>query len=53
MMFVPVSLFLTLTVLLYAWATPWKMGWVTRTGKAVKTPSVPEAVLLESVPASN
>jgi hypothetical protein len=32
-LFVFISFFLTLTVLLYAWLTPWKMGWVTRTGQ--------------------
>jgi len=31
MIFVFLSLFITLTVALYAWLTPWKMGWVTRT----------------------
>jgi len=31
-MFVFISFFLTLTVLIYASLTPWKMGWVTRTG---------------------
>jgi hypothetical protein len=31
MTFVIVSFLLTLTVTLYAWATLWKMGWVTRT----------------------
>src|SRR5262245_19364466 len=30
MTFVFLSFVVTLTALLYAWATPWKMGWVTR-----------------------
>lgn len=30
MLFVPLSFFLSMTVLLYAWSTPWKGGWVTR-----------------------
>jgi hypothetical protein len=33
MIFVFASFFLTLTITLYAWATLWKMGWVTRTTK--------------------
>jgi hyaluronan synthase len=33
MMFVFLSFFLTITVLVYGWATPWKMSWVTRTEK--------------------
>ena len=35
-MFVFVSFFMTLTVLLYAWGTPWKGGWVTRQEGAKK-----------------
>jgi hyaluronan synthase len=34
MTFVIVSFLLTLTVTLYAWATLWKMGWVTRTANS-------------------
>lgn len=40
--FVFLALFVTLTVVLYAWGTPWKMGWVTRAG--VKEAPVPEEV---------
>jgi hypothetical protein len=29
-MFVFISLFLILTVVLYGWVTPWKGGWLTR-----------------------
>jgi hyaluronan synthase len=32
-MFVFVSFFMSMTVLLYAWFTPWKGGWVTRSEK--------------------
>lgn len=32
-LFVPISFFMSLTVLLYAWFTPWKGGWVTRSEK--------------------
>lgn len=51
MMFVFVSFFLTLTVLFYAWSTPWKGGWVTRSEAAPRTPSMasPKAVLVEPV----
>lgn len=38
--FVFLAFFLTLTVVLYAWVTPWKMGWVTRTG--VNETPIPE-----------
>jgi hyaluronan synthase len=38
--FVFLALFVTLTVVLYAWVTPWKMGWVTRTG--VNETPIPE-----------
>jgi hyaluronan synthase len=50
--FVPVLFFLTLTVLLYAWATPWKMGWITRNGRDPMTaPTTPQAVSVDSVTA--
>ncbi len=32
-LFVLLSFFLSITILLYAWATPWKGGWVTRGDK--------------------
>ncbi len=32
-LFVFVSFFISITVLLYAWITPWKGGWVTRGDK--------------------
>lgn len=48
MIFVFVSFFVTLTVLLYGWATPWKMGWITRTGSA---PTIQPAALPQTVPA--
>lgn len=52
MAFVPVLFFLTLTVLLYAWATPWKMGWITRNGRDPMTsPTTPQAVPVDSVTA--
>lgn len=50
MLFVPLSLFMTTTVLLYAWLTPWKMGWVTRTGATMRA-SRPADVQLETVEA--
>jgi len=37
-LFVFVTLFITLTVLLYGWITPWKGGWVTRSEDEKKTP---------------
>lgn len=43
MIFVFLSLFITLTVGLYAWLTPWKMGWVTRNDG--KSPSQPSGIL--------
>ena len=36
-LFVPLSFFMSMTVLLYAWSTPWKGGWVTRSEKDAKT----------------
>ena len=49
--FVFVSFFLTLTVLLYAWVTPWRMGWITRTADDRVTASAihPEPVPAETV----
>jgi hyaluronan synthase len=35
-LFVPLSFFMSMTVLLYAWSTPWKGGWVTRSEKNAK-----------------
>ena len=48
--FVFVTLFITMTVLLYGWLTPWKGGWVTRTEGDLATPlrSVPEKPLVET-----
>jgi hyaluronan synthase len=37
-LFVPLSFFMSMTVLLYAWSTPWKGGWVTRNEKAATKP---------------
>ena len=37
-LFVFVTLFITLTVLLYGWITPWKGGWVTRTEDEKRVP---------------
>ncbi len=52
MAFVPVLFFLTLTVLLYAWATPWKMGWITRNGKRPMTaPTIPQVMPIDNVTA--
>jgi len=31
--FVFISVFLSLTVLIYGWLTPWKGGWITRTAQ--------------------
>jgi hyaluronan synthase len=39
MLFVFVSLFLTLTILLYGLATPWKGGWLTRADSSVRVVS--------------
>jgi hyaluronan synthase len=39
MMFVLVSLFITVTVLLYGLVTPWKGGWLTRADMASRVPS--------------
>jgi hyaluronan synthase len=51
MVFVVVSFVLTLTVTLYAWATLWKMGWITRSGKEAGREVVipPQTVPLETV----
>jgi len=51
MIFVFVSLFLTLTVTLYGWATPWKMGWITRTSKepGIAVATVSQTVQMETV----
>jgi hyaluronan synthase len=50
--FVPVSFFLTLTVLLYAWATPWRMGWITRMeGDRLPPAAEPQPVLIQDVQA--
>jgi hyaluronan synthase len=51
MVFVFVSFVLTLTVTLYAWATLWKMGWITRSGKEAGREVVipPQIVPLETV----
>jgi hyaluronan synthase len=51
MTFVMVSFLLTLTVTLYAWATLWKMGWVTRTVKEAGREVVisPQTVSLQKV----
>jgi len=38
-LFVFVTLFITMTVLLYGWLTPWKGGWVTRTENDAKIPA--------------
>jgi hyaluronan synthase len=45
--FVIVTFLLTLTITLYAWATLWKMGWVTRTSKE---PSLSVMVPPQTVP---
>ncbi len=50
MAFVFVSFFLTLTVLLYAWATPWKMGWITKTSTTDYVGGHGERPLQEMVP---
>ncbi len=47
MMFVFVSLFITLTIFLYGLVTPWKGGWLTR---ADGTPQVSSIVPLETPP---
>jgi hyaluronan synthase len=51
--FVLVSFFMTLTVLLYAWITPWKMGWITRSERdqGAIGESVPEMLLPGTIPA--
>ena len=51
MSFVVVSFLLTLTVTLYAWATLWKMGWVTRTSRENGKEALisPQSVALEIV----
>jgi hyaluronan synthase len=50
MLFGFVSLFLTLTILLYGLVTPWKGGWLTRAGATSQAPSIaPENALLETV----
>lgn len=51
MSFVVVSFLLTLTVTLYAWATLWKMGWVTRTSRENGNEALisPQSVALEIV----
>ena len=50
--FVFLAFFVTLTVVLYAWITPWKMGWVTRTGTGKTAPLVPSLeTVLETVEA--
>ena len=36
LMFIPLSFFMSMTVLLYAWMTPWKGGWVTRNEKVLQ-----------------
>ena len=50
-LFVFVSFFLTLTVLPYAWLTPWKMGWITRAGEdqVAVSESRAETVRVETV----
>ena len=49
-MFVFISLFLTLTVVLYGWATPWKGGWLTRDQAPTSPPRAePVPILLEPV----
>lgn len=46
--FVFVSLFLTLTVVLYGWSTPWKGGWLTREqGPETLPPIQPEPIPVE------
>jgi hyaluronan synthase len=50
MMFVFVSLFLTLTIFLYGLLTPWKGGWLTR---ADETPQVSSMVPVETPPLEN
>lgn len=47
MMFVLVSFFLTATVLVYGWATPWKMTWVTRGSKNEERPVAEPIPLLQ------
>jgi hyaluronan synthase len=47
MLFVFVSLFLTLTILLYGLATPWKGGWLTR---ADLPPGVPSSIPSQTEP---
>src|SRR5207245_9090303 len=53
MMFVFLSFFLTLTVLLYGWATPWKMSWVTRTEKELLPPVSPRVAPIQIVAQSS
>jgi len=53
MMFVFLSFFLTLTVLLYGWATPWKMSWVTRTEKELLPPVSPRVAPIPIVAQSS
>lgn len=49
MAFVPVSFFLSLTVQLYSWITPWKMGWITRSGRErVAAPATPQAIPVDN-----
>lgn len=50
MMFVFLSFSMSLTVLLYGWATPWKGGWITRneTSPKVPLPSTPEPTPVET-----
>lgn len=51
MVFVLVSLFITLTIFLYGLVTPWKGGWLTRADQAQQVPSTttPEMAPLEAV----
>ena len=51
MMFVFISLFVTLTVMLYGILTPWKGGWLTRADTVPKAPAkaYPETAPLETV----
>jgi hyaluronan synthase len=51
MMFVFVSIFITLTIFLYGLVTPWKGGWLTRADEALLAPSTltPETAPLETV----
>ncbi len=45
-MFVFISLFLTVTVVLYGWSTPWKGGWLTRDQGPEALP-IPESIPAE------